>query len=159
MRLARVDQTLEECEKHLSSSGAHGTEIETLLTRSLLVLMCAEFEREIKAIIQAKFSSTQDDSLKEFLGSCLGVVFRSVKSGEIAGLLNRFGPSYKERFKEKADSNPVAVTYYNNIVTNRHGVAHSDGGNVTFSEVKLFYEQGHVVLDYVRETLLPEEPN
>jgi hypothetical protein len=158
MRLARIDQTLEECGKHLASTGAQGTEIESLLTRSLLVLMCSEFEQKIESIVQEKCASIKDSSLQEFFGSCVGAVFRSVKSSEMAGLLNRFGGDYKETFRMKTDANPVAVTFYNNIVTNRHGVAHSDGGNVTFIEVKKFYEQGHVILDYFRETLL-SEPN
>jgi RiboL-PSP-HEPN len=154
MRLARIDQALEDCDRHLSSTGTHGTEIENLLTRSLLVLICAEFEQQIDTIIEERCSSINDKSLEEFFASCVDAVFRSVKSSEIAGLLNRFGGSYKETFKQKADANPVAVTFYNNIVTNRHGAAHSDGGNVTFAEVKRFYEEGHVVLDYFRETLL-----
>ena len=154
MRLLRVDEMLELCDRHLSSTGAQGTEIDVLLTRSLLVLICAEFEQAIEAIIQQRCSSINDDSVKEFVGSCVDAVFRSVKSSEIAGLLNRFGGSYKETFKLKTDANPAAVTFYNNIVTNRHSVAHADGGNVTFLDVKRFYEEGHVVLDFFRETLL-----
>jgi len=154
MRLLRIDQTLELCESHLTSSEAQGTEIEVLLTRSLLVLICAEFEQEIESIIQERCSSIDDDSVKEFIGSCVDAVFRSVKSSEIAGLLNRFGVNYKEAFKRKADANQQAVTFYNNIVTNRHSVAHADGGNVTFGEVKRFYEEGHIVLDFFRDTLL-----
>jgi hypothetical protein len=154
MRLVRIDQTLEECDKHLRQTGAQGTEIENLLTRSLLVLICAEFEQQIEAAIQEKCSSIRDPSLKEFISSCVGAVFRSVKSSEISGLLNRFGGDYKEKFKERTDANPVGVTFYNNIVTNRHDVAHAGGGNVTFADLKRFYEEGHVVLDYFREALL-----
>ena len=72
----------------------------------------------------------------------------------MAGLLNRFGPPYREVFKQKMAENSRAVTCYNNIVTNRHGVAHSKGSNATFREVKQFYEEGHVVLDFFREVLL-----
>ncbi len=153
MRLVRIDQAFEECEKHLSSTKAFGTEIENLLTQSLLVLICAEFEQKIEAIIREKCAVIQDGSLREFVGSCVSAVFRSVKSSDIAGLLNRFGGAYKEIFKQKTDANQVAVTLYNNIVTNRHGVAHSGGGNATFSEVKDFYEKGHIVLDFFREAL------
>lgn len=154
MRIARIEQTLHTCEEHLYASSAHGTEIESLLTQSLLVLMCAEFEQTIEALVQEKCSSVADSSIKEFLGSCVGAVFRSVKSSEMAGLLNRFGPLYKEAFKQSTEENLRAVTFYNNIVTNRHGIAHSQGSNVTFREVKQFYEEGHVVLDFFREALL-----
>lgn len=145
---------MERCEEHLSSSSAYGTEIESLLTQSILVIMCAEFEQAIKKLVQEKCSSIEDVSIKEFLGSCVGAVFRSVNSSQIAGLLNRFGPAYKDAFKQKTEANQIAVTFYNNIVTNRHGVAHSEGSNMTFREVKQFYEEGHVVLDFVKQALL-----
>ncbi len=157
MRIARIDQTLEKCEVHLSTASAFGTEIESLLTQSLLVLMCAEFEQKIEAVVEEKCACVPDTSIKEFLRSCVGAVFRSVKSSEIAGLLNRFGPLYKETFNQKMKENMVAVTFYNNIVTNRHSVAHSEGSNATFREVKQFYEEGHVVLDFFHEALLSNE--
>jgi len=154
MKLARIDQILEKCGEHLSGTSSYGTEIENLLTQSLLVIMCAEFEQTIEKLLQEKCSSVSDPSIKEFLGSCVSAVFRSVKSNEMAGLLNRFGSPYKEAFNEKTNENQRAVTFYNNIVTNRHRVTHSDGSNVTFEEVKQFYEEGHVVLDFFREVLL-----
>lgn len=154
MRIARIDQTLEKCEEHLSSSSAYGTEIENLLTQSILVIMCAEFEQTIEDIVQQKCCSIEDSSIREFVGSCVSAVFRSVKSTEMAGLLNRFGSSYKEAFKQKAEDNQRAVTFYNNIVTNRHNVAHSEGSNATFREVKQFYEEGHIVLDFFQNALL-----
>lgn len=154
MRILRIEQTFEKCEEHLSSSLAYGTEIESLLTQSILVIMCAEFEQAIENLVQEKCSTIDDASIKNFLGSCVDAVFRSVKSSDIAGLLNRFGPTYKEAFKQKIDDNQKAVTFYNNIVINRHGVAHSDGSNATFREVKQFYEEGHVVLDFFKQALM-----
>jgi len=119
-----------------------------------LVLICAEFEQKIESTIREKCGGISDPSLRDFVGSCVGAVFRSVKSTEIAGLLNRFGGNYKEEFAYKARQNERAVTFYNNIVVNRHGFAHENAGSVTFAELKTFYEEGHVVLDYFRETLL-----
>jgi len=154
MQIARIEQTLEKCEEHLSAASAYGTEIESLLTQSLLVLMCAEFEREIKTLVQEKCSSVTDTSIKTFFKSSVKAVFRSVGSSEVSGLLGRFSPAHQATFKQRTDENPVAVTFYNNIVTNRHKVAHFEGSNATFREVKQFYEEGHVVLDYFREALL-----
>ncbi len=154
MRIARIDQALESCEKHLSSANAYGTEIESLLTQSLLVIMCAEFEQKIESIVQQKCSAITDASVEEFVGSCMNAVFRSVKVGDITGLLKRFGPAHKEAFKEKVDSEQRAIAFYNNIVINRHSVAHSEGSNVTFLEAKEFYERGHLVLDFFQDALL-----
>jgi len=154
MRIARIDEALERCVSHLSITSAYGTEIEGFLTYSILVLMCAEFENAIEAALQEKCSSVSDPSISAFFRSCVGAVFRSVGSSELAGLLNRFGSSHKESFVRHTNDNPVAVTFYNNIVVNRHRVAHSVGSNATFREAKQFYEQGHVVLDFFRNALL-----
>jgi len=154
MRINRIDQILETVEKHVSETSAAGTEIESLLAQSLLVIACAEFEREIESIIKEKCSTIPDESLRVFIESCVDTIFRSVRSSELAGLLNRFGPSFKEAFNRKAGEQQIAVTFYNNIVINRHGVAHVGGTNTTFQEFKKFYEQGHVVLDFFREALL-----
>jgi len=158
MKLDRIDQTLESCQVHLSQTNTYGSDIENLLTQSLLVIMCAEFEQAIEKIVQEKCYVVPDPAIRDFIDSCVGAVFRSVGSSEISGLLKRFGPSFSEAFKNKTNSNPRAVTFYNNIIINRHNVAHSSGNNVTFSELKLFYEEGHVVLDYFREVLLASVP-
>lgn len=154
MQIPRIEQVLKKCEKHLSSTSMFGTEIENLLTQTILVIMCSEFEQKIKTITEEKCSPITDKSLRDL---CVGTVFRGVKSSGIADLLNCFGVDYKERFKQKSmenKDNEVAVTYYNNIVVNRHGVAHSSGTIMTFKEAKEFYEKGHVVLDFFRDALL-----
>jgi len=158
MRLQRIEFALEQCEQHLEHSAAYGTEIESLLTQSVLVIMCAEFEQKIEDIVRSKCGSVEDKAIKEFLSSCVAAVFRSVKSSELAGLLNRFGPEYKDAYKVRADDQQRAVTYYNNIVTNRHAIAHHLGSTVSFREAKLFYEEGHVVLDFFNDVLLTDEP-
>ena len=156
MRIVRIDETLEKCHEHLSSTSAYGTEIESLLTYSVLVLMCAEFENAIEAVLKEKCSSVADPSIGAFFESCVSAVFRSVGSSELAGLLNRFGPFHKASFTRSTNDNPVPVTFYNNIVINRHRIAHSTGTNATFREARQFYEEGHVVLDFFRDALLSE---
>jgi len=119
--------------------------------------MCSEFEQKIEGLVQQKCSSIEDSSIKEFFGSCVNAVFRSVKSTEMAGLLSRFGPSHKEAFRQKTYDHQKAETFYNNIVTNRHRVAHSEGSQVTFRDTKQFYEEGHVVLDFFQQALLERD--
>ena len=154
MRIARIDQMLNKCEDHLSSTKAFGTEIESLLTQSLLVLMYAEFEQNIKRIVEKKCSSIADSSLRDLCFSCINFVFRGVKLDGITRLLEHFGAMHKKTFEKKTMNNKKAETFYNNIVINRHLVAHAEGTNVTFKDVKQFYEEGHVILDYFNDSLL-----
>ena len=165
MRIARIDETLDVCQHHLNSSGTFGTQIESLLTYSILVIMYAEFEQNIESILQEKCASIGDGSIRSFVESCLRLVSRNIRVGELAGLLGRFGDLYKTRFNEKCSDNPRARDSYSSIITNRHATAHSSGSTASFLEVKGFYEEGHIILDFFRETLLsvdaarlPEDP-
>lgn len=153
MKLARIDEAIEACERHLQSSGAIGTEIEAFLTRYMMVLMCASFEEQIEELVNARAAKSQDVALASFVRSAVGQVFRSVKTSEIAGLLGRFGQDHKERFQDEMKKNERAETFYNNIVMNRHDTAHTAGSNLTFSELVRFYSEGHVILDAVKRAL------
>ncbi len=154
MRLPRIDQALEHCEIHLDLTKSFNTPIESLLTQALLVISYAEFEQRIESTIEEKRTSTGDGLPGE-------IRHRSVGYEDIAEILEQFGGTYVATFKQQCNvnvANQRAVTFYNNIVTNRHLVAHSSGANTTFPEFKGFYEEGHVVLDFFRETLLNITP-
>ena len=45
---------------------------------------------------------------------------------------------------------------YENMLTNRNLVAHGEGSEATIRDVKRYYEEGHVVLDYFRDALRDE---
>ena len=159
MRIPRIDSAIETCREHLQSTDSQGTEVEAYLTRYLLVFVCATFEEEIKRLITRRVMAIQDEALQAFFSSCMDAVFRSIKTSEIAGLLKRFGLQYKRIFLDKLEDR--VVTFFNNIVTNRHGVAHTGGANITFSELGNFYDEGHAVLDALKETLdetIPTHP-
>lgn len=153
MRIAKVDQALESCEEHIQRSNASGTEIEALLTRAVIVLTCSAFEEEIERMIERRADCLGDPAITSFFKSCVSAVFRSTKSSDLAGLLNRFGSSFKERFQSRAQAHEREVTLYNNIVVNRHGIAHTQSLNITLLELRQFYEEGHVVLDLLQETI------
>ncbi len=84
----------------------------------------------------------------------MGAVFRGLKTGRdgLASLVGRFGGDFKERFQEKVKGTREA-TFFDNIITNRHLVAHSGEANVTFGELVEFYEEGHKVLDIFSEVI------
>ena len=156
MLIPRVDSALEVCENHLTASNSFGTQIETLLTYSLLVVIYAEFEQTAKSIVQERCDFIEDESLRELVKGCLGNVSR-IQSSHLGDLLERFGKDLKTAFNTRISAtvaNQRAVTFYNNLITNRHDTAHSGGSNLAFQEVKRFYQEGHVILDFFRETLL-----
>ncbi len=154
--MARIDAALEDCENHLALSGSFGTSIENLLTYSLLVVIYAEFEQQINSIVQQKYASIEDREVREIVRSCIGSVSR-IKSSDLGDLLKRFGENRRAAFRDQMTvsiNNERAETSYNNLITNRHDTAHGTGSNLTFADVKRFYEEGHIVLDFFKDALL-----
>ena len=157
MRTGRIDQTLELCRAHLDSIGPASAEINSLFAKGSLVIIYAEFERLTHSVLQEKLAPIDDRTIRAFAESFLRAATRDISSRASADLLNRFGPGYRTTFRNKVGEsleNQRSQTAYNNIITNRNDVAHSTGSNVTFQDVQSFYEQGHVILDFFRETLL-----
>lgn len=153
MSLPSVDHVIGACKSHIHEAELQGSEMESYLADYLLVVVCAAFEEEIERLIQDRIRKSKDKSLESLCMSCISAVFRSVKSSEIAGLLNRFGEEYKTLFASKLKDNEAAVSRFNNIVINRHKVAHSEGSNMTFEEVVRSYSEGSLVLNALSETL------
>jgi hypothetical protein len=155
MRITHIDEIITFCSEHLERSSGTGTIIESYLTQYLLVAMCAAFEEEIKKTILSRAAKARDRYLLAFVESCVGAIFRSARSSEIAGLLNRLSEDHKKDFQDRLSVNPRAETFFNNIVTNRHATAHRvSGSTITFKELVKFYEEGHIVLDAFSDVLL-----
>ncbi len=158
MDLPVVHLALETCRRHLQSVDAIDSfdtepEIEHYLTQYLLVLTYAQFENAVREMLVRRFGRTGDTELERFAESQMRSLLRGIRTSDIADLLGSLGDSRKKAFKDKMDANPKAETFFNNIVTNRHGVAHRTGSTVTLRELETFYSEGHVVLDAIQEVL------
>ena len=157
MRITRVDDTLESCQNHLDSLGYFNPDIDTLLAYSALVITYAEFERTVLDILQEKCDFIPDEAIRRFTYSFLGTMNRRIYSSDLSDVLKRFGDTYRTAFNNKIRESieyERAETSYNNLISNRNYAAHSTGTNLTFGDVRTAYENGHVILDFFRETLL-----
>lgn len=152
MKIPSIDNAILVCENHLKDTGTAQTEIESYLTRYLLIFICATFEEEIEKLLLKRSEKINDDHIKSFFQHCIDKTFRSIKSNEIAGILGKFGNDYKESFQKKSNGT-IEETFFNNIVINRHYTAHTSGTTITFNDLKNYYEKGHIILDYLNEAL------
>jgi len=163
MRIAPIDEALDLCREHLSPAGSVDARIEALLTQALLVLIYAEFESKYRRLIEERCNEglidVQDDNFSSFVRSYTKDEPRSLRSGEIAGLLGRFGKESKRDFRQKLGNNQQAEHMYDSIVTIRNRLAHGGERNATFLDVARYYEEGHVVLDYFRDALDTRNPS
>ena len=143
MRIDWIDQMLEVCQEHLATSHAYGTEIEILLTYALLVRIYAEFEQRIEAIVTEKSTAIRH---------------RGIRVRNLSELLKDLGEQYQTAWSARRSENRQAEAAYSNIVEQRHQTAHESGSNATFQEVRAWYESGHIILDFFRETLFAIDP-
>ena len=158
MRIPRIDQILVLCETHLVSTGTLYTEIDTLLAFGVLVRVYAEFEQMVDATIEEKSLSIDCINFRAVFNKIVDDNFRGILYGRLIEFFEAFGDHYTTDFRKRGSDNPRAVTFYSNIMTHRRDTAHRTEPGLTFADVKRFYEEGHVVLDFFRESLLSIDP-
>lgn len=129
----RTKAAIENCSMHLDSTNSRNTEIESYLTQHVLVVLCAEIQQEIYLQLETRAHLNGDSELKNFAVASGKKILRSVSKKDIANFVGMFGLRAKEHLNENVDD--AEVTLYNNAVSKRHDVAHSNGTNITFSEL------------------------
>ena len=97
MTLDELDADLELCDKHLKTTNSKGTEIESFLTRFLLVHICAKYEMEVKNIITHRVKQTGDKEVISFTEGSIARI-RNIKPDDLRGnVLKKFSEDYLER--------------------------------------------------------------
>jgi hypothetical protein len=154
MKLKVIDQAILICKDHLDSSNEWGTEIETFLTRYLLILIHAHFEEEIQKIFIKRHHATNDSNLISFSESSIKEKLRSIKVGDISKLLILINIEIYKKFKSKYHGSKEE-TSFSSIINQRHESAHKTGTFITMSLKDLinYYESGHIILDYLDDLL------
>jgi hypothetical protein len=132
--LVRTMSGIEDCERHLASSGGLGTEIESYLTQYLLVVLCADIQQEIYRLSEKRALAANDAALSSYVSSSAPLVLRSVSKSDIAKFVGYFGVECKDKLNSSIDD--ADVTVFNNAVISRHNVAHKHGTNISFRELK-----------------------
>ena len=133
------------------------TEVDTLLGYAVLVRVYAEFEHTVEVVIEEKLSSIEDRDQRERFDAIIREGGQGIQYTRLAERLEKFGDAYKDVFRARATESlehERSITSYGNIMTHRRNVAHRDVPSVTFQNVRDFYENGHIILDFFRETLL-----
>ena len=158
MRIDRIDQLLTLCQEHLETTDSYRTDIETLLAYALVVRMYAEFEREIKAALADRSAAITDLAQRAAFDARINDHYRGIRIRSLSELLARLGAPYQAGWVARRAGNPRAVTFYGFIVERRHDIAHSVETTANFRDVRAWYESGHIVLDFFRETLFAIDP-
>jgi hypothetical protein len=152
MKFPRLDNAMAVCKLHLDTTGARGTEIESYLVGYLLMIICAEFDDRFKKLIETRAARAGDAQLKNFIVHACGRIVRGNKVAELTGHLSGFGGACKTDFHSAVAA--TAVTSYDNIMTNRHTVAHyTTSHSMTFADLERAYNDSRDVLKAVATAL------
>lgn len=149
--LLRTRAVINDCEKHLESTGAFGSEIEFYLAQHILVILCADVQQEIYQIAESRAVIAGDNELVNYVISSGRRILRSVQKDEIASFIGLFGSQAKDKLNSLV--NERDVTLYNNAVRSRHDVAHKLGAQITIGDLKNTATAATRLLEAVRESL------
>ena len=150
-RLLRTRLAVENCHTHLDESSSWGSEIESYLTQHVLVIMCAEIQQELYAVLERRAGEASDEELKSFAVATGKKVLRSVGKKEIANFVGHFGSEAKELLNQIVDDKEI--TLYSNAISNRHDIAHKTGANVTFRELEDILKSASNLIDAVERAI------
>jgi len=132
--LLRTKSEIEDCDKHLQSSGAFDTEIESYLTQYLVVVLCADIQQEMYRLSEERASIAKDIAISSYVSTSARKILRSIRKDEIAKFVGMFGTASQVKLNSLISD--TEVTIFNNAVSNRHDVAHKQGAQITFQELK-----------------------
>jgi hypothetical protein len=152
VKIDRIADAMDACRNHLDATGARNTEVESFLVGFLLVMICSEYEIAIKAMVSKRAEKCGDGDVHGFVREHIGKIVRGIKVSDLTGVVGSFSSAAKEHF-QKAVINQQPHVSYDNIMTNRHSVAHRSGSQVTFSELEGFIKESDKVLDAAAEAL------
>src|SRR5436309_11094933 len=108
------------CREHLDATSTRGTEIESILVGYLLTVAYSEYEQAVRAIVVERGRSG-DVHLTAFMEFAALRLIRSIRVGELCGVLAAFDNSCKEAFSaEIVDTRAHAA--YDSIINNRQAL-------------------------------------
>lgn len=157
--LVRTKLAIDECQKHLDDTKTNGTLIESFLTNHLLVLFSADMQQAIYECLDKKAEQANEDSLVEYVSSTRKNIIREVTKSGIAGFVNRFGSGAKQKFDGCLRGKEQEITRYGNAIENRDSIAHRQGAQVTFLEIKQAVDAAEIILSAVAIALDIDVPS
>jgi hypothetical protein len=143
MDLPVVEDAITICKAHLEKTGDREPEVAAYLTQYLLILIYSEWEKKIKEIVSKRADRASDAHLSTFVKSAIDRV--DIRTSDLRGLLGRFGGDYKEAFSKNVA--PETEQAYQDIIDNRHNVAHGRVQNMTLSDLQRQFRESLKVLD------------
>lgn len=152
MPLSDLEAVIDSCRSHLLQTNTANTEIESYITKFLLVQLCGEYEHEIKRIVSERVQRTNDQEIITFVINSVRI--QSIKVSDLKGnILERFHQDCANLFSEKISSIDESVRRYDNIIQNRNRAAHGENIDMTFNEIPNSHAHALIILQAFSDSL------
>ena len=129
------------------------------LTRYINVLMCAEIESVVTALVRERIGRgiENDEAVVNYLQSMNRSAVRNAKYREIANTLGLFGADYKTRFQTDVDARigEGGKERLGSAVVKRNATTHNATAqpDITFAELEAAYKAAEEVVEAVKNVL------
>lgn len=110
-------------------------------------------EEKIEDMVRKRASLSSDPELENFVSETVDQTFRNPSIGEIKGLLKRFDESLKKKFHAEVIHFDNAMERYENIINDRHSIAHGRESKMTFLELIESYKDANLILEAFEKAL------
>jgi hypothetical protein len=137
MKFSRIESAIGHCKAHLQRAEGSYPELESLLAGHLVVLISAEFELRVMALVEARAARVRDEHIKAFVSYAARKLLRGLKIEQLTGMLRAFHKGCVKRFHDTADN--AAKNGYDSIMNNRHAFVHDGICNVTVGDIEQFF--------------------
>ena len=141
------------CKMQLDKTNSWNSDLETHLTKYIIIHICSECELEIKSMLRDRAVKCQDPALSSYLEARTDI--RSLRISDLKGnILDKFGEGYSKIFSEKLNELDERVqSDYSSIVTTRGDAAHGGKINMSFNEVASAYKNVKKLLDLLSNVI------
>ena len=147
-----IDREIRVSKKFLAlKKDSLDTEIDVILSKSLILTICSSYEEEIKRAIEKRLERCADQDLTRFVLSVLKGSKYLAYSDLKGKILEKFGESYVEEFKKF--TNDEMINSYKSLVDKRNVGSHTTRFVVTFDDVINYHKQGKHVISAFQRTL------
>lgn len=120
-------------------------ELRSHVAKYLTVLISGIYEDTIKNLLK---ESIQRESLtketRNFIFKQIDIIFRNPSHNNINKLLSKFNKEWLIKLREKIkEENWEAL---NSIVNNKNNIAHGDRCDITFNDIKNYYDTSKIII-------------
>ena len=147
-----IDESLGLSQRYVSGEDADGA-VANLLARALLIVICGEFEKDLRRIVVDRCDTVDDEAVHGYIVSYTGSILRSLRLREVRRFLGRFGSKCKDAFDSRVGDDDEAKDGYTSLVEARHAAAHGGSVTLTVGDVRRYYGRAKFVLDYFSDAL------